>query len=56
MWFQWFPLRRIDNISPVNPHQIPIMLGAAFAIRRDFFNDLGLYDEGLILKLWMSEM
>ena len=46
MWFQWYPQRRIDEISPVEPHRIPIMLGAAFAIRRDYFTDIGMYDDG----------
>lgn len=33
--------------------KIPIMLGCAFAIRRDFFHDLGEYDEGL--EIWNGE-
>lgn len=32
-----------------NVFKIPIMLGAGFAIRRDYFNDLGQYDEGELM-------
>lgn len=46
MWYQYFFLHPSDARNFERPHQIPIMLGAAFAIRRDFFYDLGQYDEG----------
>lgn len=26
--------------------KVPVMLGAGFAIRRDYFSDLGQYDDG----------
>lgn len=48
MWFQWFPLRRVDQLMPDQPHQVPIMLGAGFAVRADYFRDLGMYDDGLL--------
>lgn len=46
LWYQYFPLLERDFKDFDNPHRIPVMLGCAFAIRRDFFYDLGQYDEG----------
>jgi polypeptide N-acetylgalactosaminyltransferase len=40
-------------IHPEKPYPLPIMLGCAFAIRRDYFFDLGAYDEKLLI--WNGE-
>ncbi|CRK96601.1 CLUMA_CG009999, isoform A [Clunio marinus] len=51
--FHWLPRRRKDKIHPEKPAPTPIMLGCAFAIRRDYFFDLGAYDEQLMI--WNGE-
>lgn len=62
-------LRRIsrrsqDQMFPEKPAQVPVLLGDAFAIRKDVFFDIGGFDEGmkvsggenieLSLKVWLS--
>jgi polypeptide N-acetylgalactosaminyltransferase len=51
--FQWLPRRDEDENHPEKPFESPIMLGGAFAIRRDYFFDLGGYDEKLLI--WNGE-
>ena len=51
--FHWLPRRPEDLIHPEQPAPTPIMLGCAFAIRRDYFFDLGAYDEQLMI--WNGE-
>lgn len=51
--FHWIPRRLEDLINPEQPSPTPIMLGCAFAIRRDYFFHLGGYDEQL--KIWNGE-
>jgi polypeptide N-acetylgalactosaminyltransferase len=47
--FHWIP--RLED--PLKPVSTPIMLGCAFAIRRDYFFNLGGYDEQLMI--WNGE-
>lgn len=61
--YHWLPKRPEDLLHPEQPSPLPVMLGCAFAIRRDYFFDLGGYDEKLMiwngenyelsLKLWL---
>lgn len=51
--YHWLPRRPEDKIHPEQPAPTPIMLGCAFAIRRDYFFDLGAYDEQLMI--WNGE-
>lgn len=51
--FHWLPRRPGDLIHPEKPAPLPVMLGCAFAIRRDYFFDLGAYDEQLLI--WNGE-
>ena len=49
MEFEWHELDRKDIEAKPNkwaPHLCPIMAGGLFAIRKDFFEELGYYDEG----------
>jgi polypeptide N-acetylgalactosaminyltransferase len=55
-WFliyHWLPRRPEDLINPEKPAPLPVMLGCAFAIRKDYFFDLGGYDEQLLI--WNGE-
>ena len=47
--FQWLRRRVEGLLHPEQPVTTPIMLGCAFAIRRDYFFDLGAYDEQLMI-------
>lgn len=40
-------------IHPEKPAPLPVLLGCAFAIRKDYFFDLGGYDEQLMI--WNGE-
>ena len=51
--FKWNNLRPEDDANPSKPHEIPIMLGCAFAINRQYFWDLGAYDDEL--QIWNGE-
>jgi polypeptide N-acetylgalactosaminyltransferase len=61
--YRTLPRRPEDLFQPEKPAPLPVMLGCAFAIRRDYFFHLGGYDEKLIiwngenyelsLKLWL---
>ena len=49
MVFEWHELdSKVINAKPNKwaPHLNPIMAGGLFAIRKDFFEELGYYDEG----------
>lgn len=51
--YRWLPLRPEDMVEPERPTAYPVMLGGVFAIRRDYFLDLGGYDEQLMI--WNGE-
>ena len=51
--FRWIPRLPKDFIEPEKPAETPIILGCTFAIRKDYFFDLGGYDEGLMI--WNGE-
>lgn len=51
--YRWLPLRPEDMIEPERPTAHPVMLGGVFAIRKDYFLDLGGYDEQLMI--WNGE-
>lgn len=56
MEFEWHELDMKDRSEKVNiwaPHDNPIMAGGLFAIRKDFFEELGFYDEGM--EVWGGE-
>lgn len=42
-----------EYLDTITPWPTPIMLGCAFAINREFFFELGTYDEGL--EIWNGE-
>ena len=49
--YKWLP--KLPGTDNIEPFQTPIMLGCAFAINREFFWELGGYDEGL--QVWNGE-
>lgn len=52
MVFEWHELSKENIDKKPNawaPHATPIMAGGLFAIDRNWFETLGLYDEGNIL-------
>ena len=51
--YKWLSLRPQDRAKPDEPHPLPIMLGCAFAINRQYYWDLGAYDEELMI--WNGE-
>lgn len=53
LYYRWLPKRPEHNIYPEKPAPYPVMLGCAFAIRKDYFFYLGGYDEQL--QIWNGE-
>lgn len=53
MGYARLPLLEGDRKSYPKPFKSPIMIGGLFAIRKDFFWELGGYDEGL--DIWGGE-
>ncbi len=56
MEFEWHELDLKDRSDKPNiwaPHENPIMAGGLFAIRKDYFEELGFYDEGM--EIWGGE-
>lgn len=51
--FHWLPRRPEDLADPLKPAPTPLMLGGVFAIKRDYFFELGGYDEQL--QIWNGE-
>lgn len=51
--YKWLPKRDIDNVRPDEPFPLGVMTGGAYAIRKDYFFELGGYDEGLFI--WNGE-
>lgn len=51
--YKWLPKRDIDNVKPDEPFPLGVMTGGAYAIRKDYFFELGGYDEGLYI--WNGE-
>lgn len=51
--YRKFPKFPQDQIKPYEPFQTPTMIGTAFAINKQFFWDLGAYDNDL--KVWQGE-
>lgn len=54
----WYFIFRVlsrfpEDSEPEKPTALPIMLGCAFAIRKDYFLELGGYDEQLMI--WNGE-
>ena len=49
MDFEWYELSEEDRAKKPDiwaPHATPVMAGGLFAIRKDYFENLGYYDEG----------
>lgn len=44
--FKWMPMRPQDEAAPGEPFEYPVMTGGGYAIRREYFFELGGYDEG----------
>lgn len=53
LYYRWLPKSPEHKIHPEKPAPYPIMLGCAFAIRKDYFFYLGAYDEKL--QIWNGE-
>lgn len=53
MIYRFLPPFPEDLEYPERPASIPVMLGSAFAIRKDYFFHLGGYDENLLI--WNGE-
>ena len=51
--FKWMPMRPQDTESSPTPFEYPVMTGGGYAIRKDFFFELGGYDEGMMI--WNGE-
>ena len=49
MDFEWYELSEEDRAKKPDiwaPHATPVMAGGLFAIRKDYFESIGYYDEG----------
>jgi len=56
MEFEWHELDAKDRAKKPNiwaPHENPILAGGLFAIRKDFFEELGFFDDGM--EVWGGE-
>lgn len=53
MSIKWIPLRKNDLLTLDQPRRFPMMPGGAYAIRKDYFFELGGYDEGM--RVWNGE-
>ena len=51
--FKWMPMRPQDVASSPDPFEYPVMTGGGYAIRKDYFFELGGYDEGMMI--WNGE-
>lgn len=51
--FKWMPMRAKDRAVLGEPFEYPVMTGGGYAIRREYFFELGGYDEGDGLKTFL---
>lgn len=52
-FYQFMPVRAIDQQDPTEPFSTPVMMGCVFAISAKFFWELGGYDPGM--EIWGGE-
>ncbi|XP_074648460.1 putative N-acetylgalactosaminyltransferase 9 [Tubulanus polymorphus] len=54
--FEWIRIKQtrdVNHVSSIEPVRSPTMVGCVFAMRRDYFLELGGYDEGM--DIWGGE-